>query len=103
MSGSIDLKCSINLVSNCLSVAIGIISLFSDLNGCSWFCLSKIKITHLFGVLSQYAIEVIGIGAFSMYSSVKAPPISHSISKNSSLCPLDGVSLFLYLSIRNFW
>ena len=59
-------------------------------------------IAHSSTCLSHQAIEVIGLGAFLIYSGVKAPPISISISKNTSLCVVEGSSLLPYLSIRNF-
>ncbi len=42
--------------------------------------------------LVQKAIDVILVGEFLMFSGVKAPPISHSISKNTMLCHLGGSS-----------
>ena len=103
ISGSISLKCSKNLANNSPSVLQGTISLFLALVRFNSFLSSRTKITHLSGVLSQYAMVVIGIGALSIYSSVKAPPISHSISKNNSLWPIEGWSSIPYFSIKNFW
>jgi len=50
--------------------------------------------------LSYKAIEVILVGEFLIFSGVKAPPISHSISKNTMLCHLGGSSSFKYSSIN---
>ena len=47
--------------------------------------LSRIIIFQSSNCLSQRAIEVTGLGAFLIYSGVSAPPISISISKNTSL------------------
>ena len=63
--------------------------------------LSKITIAHSSVCLSHQAIEVTGLGADLIYLSVSAPPISISISKNTSLWVTDISSLLPYLSIKN--
>ena len=85
-----------------VSLLTGIISLPSWIPSFISPVLSRITIAHSSACLSHQAIDVIGIGACAIYSGVNAPPISISMSKNTSLWVLEISSLVPYLLIRNF-
>ena len=85
MSGCIASILVKNTSIKSFSLLTGIISLPSCVPALISPVLSNITIAHSSVCLSHQAIDVIGLGADAIYSGVNAPPISISMSKNTSL------------------